>query len=587
MTEKRVQRRLAAILAADLVGYSRLAEEDEEGTLWRLKQLRQELFEPLVAEHRGRTVKLLGDGALVEFLSAVDAVRCAVEVQRGIAIRNDALPSAPRLEFRIGINLGDIVVDGDDILGDGVNVAARLEGICAPGGIYVSGTVYEHVEGKLAASFDDLGEHQVKNIIKPIRVYRVRESCNEEISQNTKIVSPSTRHMPTIAVLPFQNMSGDPEQEYFADGLTEDIITALSVWRSFPVVARHSAFTYKGRVTSVQRVARDLMADYILEGSVRKDGLRVRITAQLIDAESGNHVWAQKFDTSLEDIFAVQDEITKRIAATVMPELQRVETRRSGAKQPRNLDAWDFYLRGLSFLHESTKEGNIRAHQVFERALELDPTFGPAFTGLAYVLNRDLLFDYADHFDETVVRCLEVAQQAVELDESAAISRTELVRALLWSGRHDAAIQEARKAVDFNPSNAAAQGWLGAGLAFAGFEEEAIRRLEDALALAPRDPRNHFFMTHLALAYLNRGQLERAAEWARLAALRRSDFVEAPLTLVSILAHLGKVEEARRALNQVAVANLAWVEKRPHWRRYKQPVTKELFLSGLRKAGLT
>jgi adenylate cyclase len=282
----------------------------------------------------------------------------------------------------------------------------------------------------------------------------------------------------------------------------------------------------------------------------------------------------------------VQDEITKRIAATVMPELEKVEAKRSGAKQPRNLDAWDCYLRGLSFLHESTKQGNVRAHEMFERALELDPTYGAAFTGMAYILNRDLLLDYAESFDDTVAKCMEAAKRAVELDESAAISRTELVRALLWSGQHDAAIQEANKAIELNPSNAVAHGWLGAALAFAGREEEAIPRLEHALELAPRDPRNQFFMTHLALAYLSAGHPERALEWARLAALRRSDFIEAPLTLGSILSHLGKEEEARQTLAQIAITDLGSVERRPYWRRYRLPRTKELVLDGLRKAGL-
>jgi adenylate cyclase len=586
MAEERVQRKLAAILAADVVGYSRLTENDEEGTLARLKLVREELINPTIAAHRGHTVKLMGDGALVEFMSAVDAVRCAIDIQRRVVERNVALPAEQRIEFRIGINLGDIVIDGDDILGDGVNVAARLEGLCGPGEVYLSGTIYDHVEGKLAANFDDLGEQKVKNIIKPIRIYRARYTISDKAMQGRVGSALSMRHVPSIAVLPFQNMSGDPEQEYFADGLTEDIITALSVWRSFPVIARNSTFTYKGRAVNVQQIAQELRAGYVLEGSVRKREHRVRITAQLIDAESGNHVWAQKFDRHIEDIFEVQDEITHRIAATVVPELEKVETKRSAAKQPRNLDAWDCYHRGLSFLHESTIEGNVRAHEMFERALEQDPAYGPAFTGMAYILNRDLVLDYAESFDDTVAKCLETAKRAVELDESASISRTELVRALLWSGQHDAAIAEANKAIEQNPYNALAQFWLGAAFAFAGREEEAIPRLEHALELTPRDPRNQFFMTHLALAYLSTGQPERALEWVRLAALRRSDFIEAPLTLVSILAHLGKEEEAKAALDRIAVADLGSVERRPHWRRYRHPTTKELVLDGLRKAGL-
>jgi len=586
MAEERVQRKLAAILAADVVGYSRLTENDEEGTLARLKLVQEELINPRITEHRGRTVKLMGDGILVEFMSAVDAMRCAIDIQRHVAERNVAIPEGQRIEFRIGVNLGDIVVDGDDILGDGVNVAARLEGLCEPGEVYLSSTIYDHVEGKVAANFDDLGEQNVKNIIKPIRVYRARCTRAEKDMQGRVGAALSIRHVPSIAVLPFENMSGDPEQEYFADGLTEDIIIALSVWRSFPVIARNSTFTYKGRAVNVQQVARELRAGYVLEGSVRRRGHRVRVTAQLIDAESGNHIWAQKFDRNIEDIFDVQDEITHRIAATVLPELEKVETKRSASKPPRNLDAWDYYHRGLSFLHESTKEGNIRAHKMFERALEQDPNYGPAFTGMAYILNRDLVLDYAKSFDDTVAKCLESAERAIELDESASISRTELVRALLWSGQHDAAIAEAKKAIEQNPYNVLAQFWLGAALAFSGREDEAIPRLEGVLEFAPRDPRNQFFMTHLALAYLSTGQPERALEWARLAAHRHSDFIEAPLVFVSILAHLGSEEAANAALNQIDIADLGSVERRPHWRRYRHPTTKKLVLDGLRKAGL-
>lgn len=586
MPQARVQRRLAAILAADVVGYGRLTEIDEEGTLARVRQVREELIDPAIAEHHGRTVKLMGDGVLVEFPSAVDAVRCALGIQRGLAARNDSVSAERRIEFRIGVNLGDVVIEGEDILGDGVNIAARLEGLCGPGEVYVSGTVHDHVEGKIAARFDELGERKLKNINRPIRVFRARHPVRDAAGQGRSDAATPTRRVPSVAVLPFQNISGDPAQDYFADGLTEDIITALSVWRSFPVLARNSTFEYKGRAVNAQRVARDLGAGYVVEGSVRKSGSRVRIVAQLIDAQSGHQAWAQKFDRDLEDIFEAQDEITRRIAATVVPELERLEAKRSTAVQPRNLDAWDCYLRGLSCIHESTKEGNVRAHEMFARALEQDPTYGPALTGMAYVLNRDLVLDYAESFDDTAAKCLDIAKRAVELDEAAAISRTELVRALLWSGQHDAAIAEANIAIESNPYNALAQFWLGAALAFAGREEEAVPRLEGALELAPRDPRNQFFMTHLALAYLSTGRPERALEWARRAALRRSDFIEAPLTLASVLAHLGREEEARAALDRIAVTGLAAVERRPHWRRYRHPRTRDLVLDGLRKAGI-
>ncbi len=385
-------------------------------------------------------------------------------------------------------------------------------------------------------------------------------------------------------------MSGDPEQEYFADGLTEDIITALSLSRSFPVISRNSTFTYKGKAVRVQQVADELGARYVLEGGVRKAGRKVRITAQLIDAKSGHHVWAQKFDRDLEDIFAVQDEITERIAATVVPELEKIETKRSAAKQPRNLDAWDCYLRGLSFLYGSTKDGNVRAREMFERAFELDPTYGPAYTGMAYVLNRDLLIDNATSFDDTAARCLDAAERAVALDEASSIARTALVRALLWFDQYDTAIEEANRALELNPFDTQAHIWIGTALIFAGQPEEGISQLETALELALSDPRTYIFITVLALAYLTTGQLDRALERARVAARvaaqSQSDFIEAPLALASVLAHLGKEKEARATLDRIDVANLGSVERRAFWRRYKYPETKELVLEGLRKAGL-
>jgi len=584
MGEERLQRRLAAILAADVVGYSRLIRADEEGTLATLQTLRKDIIDPKIAEYHGRVVKLMGDGMLAEFGSAIDAVRNAIAVQQAVAQHVAHLPEDRRVLFRVGINLGDVVIDGDDIHGDGVNVAARLESIADPGGVCISGAVYDQVRDRTDLPFEDLGEQDVKNLDRPVRVWRW--TANTSSTAGAPTLSDKTLLLagkPSIAVLPFENMSGDPEQEYFADGLTEDIIMALSLWRSFPVIARHSMFTYKGRTLNVQQVARELKSAYVLEGSVRKDKRRVRITAQLIDAQSGNQLWAQKFDRDLEDIFAVQDEITKRVAATVVPELEKVETKRSGIKQPCNLDAWDCYLRGVAFVHLSTSEGNVRAHDMFERALELDPAYGPAFTGLAYVLNRDLLLDQTNTYDDTAAKCLKAAKRAVELDEAAAISRTELVRALLWNRQHDAAIQEATKAVELNPANSVAHGWLGVALAHSGRDEEAIPWLLDGLDLAPRDPRSYLYMIYLALAYLSNGHPEKALEWARRAALRQSDVIEVPLILASILFHLGKGDEARQALDQISDIDLGSVERRPFWKRFKHPNTKNLVIAGLQK----
>jgi adenylate cyclase len=583
--EDRLPRKLAAILYADVAGYSRLMGEDEEGTHRRLSEY-LDLFSGEIDRQQGKIVHYAGDAILADFPTATDALTCAVSIQKDLATRNQGLPKERRMEFRIGINLGEVIVDRDDIYGDGVNIAARLESLAHPSGICVSESARTAIGKKLPLDYEYLGEQQVKNIAEPVRAYHVTTGHKSDQAVPRSNELPKVSNRLAIAVLPFANMSGDSDQEYFADGLTEDIIASLSVWRSFPVISRNSTFTYKNRTVKVQQVAEELGARYVLEGSVRKGGSRVRVTAQLTDTETGHSLWAQKFDRDLEDIFAVQDEITHRITATVVPEFEQIETKRSARKHPNNLDAWDYYLRGLSFVHKSTKDGNVRAHEMFRKALELEPDYGPALSGVAYVLNRDLLLDNVESFEKAATDCLEAAKRAVDLDESAAISRTELVRALLWCRQHDAAIREAMLAIELNPSNALAQGWFGAALVFAGREEEGIPRLKNALELAPRDPRNRFFMTHLALAYLNTDQLELALDWARLAAQRKTDFIEAPVALASILAHSGKEEEARTILTQFGIRNISSIETRPFWCRYLYPTTTKLVFDGLRKAGI-
>ena len=390
MAEQRVQRRLAAILAADVVGYSRLMREDETGTLAQLKVMRKEMFDPRIAEHDGRIVKTTGDGVLVEFASAVDATECAIKIQRALARRNEDVPEGHRIELRIGINLGDIIVDGDDIYGDGVNVAARLEALCDTGEVYVSAAVHDQVDGKITVTFADLGEHTVKNIDKPIRVFRVGEEHGETAAPGGATTDLQISGKPSVAVLPFDNMSGDPEQEFFADGLTEDIISALSTAYAFPVIARNSTFAYKGTSPDVRNVGRELGVRYVMEGSVRKSGNRLRITAQLVDAGTGEHVWAETFDRQVEDIFDVQDEITALIVATIEPTLEDAEAKRVSTQQTANVDAWGFYQRAMSFLHLYTPEGNRHAREMAERSIELDPTYGLAYVPIAYGHYRDL-----------------------------------------------------------------------------------------------------------------------------------------------------------------------------------------------------
>src|SRR6202521_348622 len=370
-------RRLAAILAADVAGDSRLIGADEEGTLIRLRSIRAELIDPKITEHRGRIVKTTGDGLLVEFSSVVDALRCATQIQRGMAEGNSAVPADGQIEFRIGIHQGDVVVEDGDIFGDGVNVAARLEGLAEPGGICVSARVQEDTAGKLALVFEDMGEQELKNIARPLRVYRIQTGAPASESRQAPLSLPDK---PSIAVLPFANMSGDPEQEYFADGMVEEIITALSRIRWLFVIARNSTFTYKGRAVDVKEVGRELGVRYVLEGSVRKAGTRVRITGQLIDAITGTHLWADRFDGSLEDVFELQDKVAISVAGVIEPALQAAEMRRSAARPTSDLTAYDLYLRALATVSSITKERFFAALGLLEQATAIDPNYGPALS---------------------------------------------------------------------------------------------------------------------------------------------------------------------------------------------------------------
>jgi TolB-like protein len=384
LTSERVTRRLTAILAADVAGYSRLMGTDEEGILAQLKAHRRELVDLKITEHRGRIVKTTGDGMLVEFASVVDALRCAVEVQRGMIERNAEVPPDKRIEFRVGINVGDIIIDGDDIYGDGVNVAARLEGLAEAGGICVSARVQEDARGKLELAFEDMGEQQLKNIDRPVRAYRAKLS-DQGTSPRPSLPLPDK---PSIAVLPFQNMSGDPEQEYFADGIVEEIITALSRFRQIFVIARNSSFTYKGRAVDVKQVGRELGVRYVLEGSVRKAAKRVRITGQLVDASTSAHLWADRFDGGLEDIFDLQDRVTVSVVSAIAPKLEQAEIERTKHKPTERLDAYDCLLRGMASLYRVTRDSNSEALRLYYRAIELDPDFALAHGWAAFCYTR-------------------------------------------------------------------------------------------------------------------------------------------------------------------------------------------------------
>jgi len=444
-----MERRLTAILAADVVGYSRLMEADETATLMSLKAHRDELLEPEIAGHNGRIVKLMGDGVLAEFASVVDAVNCAVELQRGTAARNDGVPQDRRIVFRIGINLGDVIVEGNDIYGDGVNVAARLEGLAEPGGICLSATVHDHIAGKVSLNFEDGGEHKVKNLTRPVHVWRWRDQSGEP--PRPALALPSK---PSIAVLPFDNLSGDPEQAYFADGIAEDIITALSRIRWFFVIARNSSFAYKGKSVDVRQVAQELGVRYLLEGSVRKAGTRVRLSAQLIDGATGNHIWAERFDREMVDIFDLQDELTQTIAGAIEPALSQAERQRAKAKRPESLDAWDVYQQGMSHLHRRTELDLAEAADLFGRASEADPGLVSAYASASECRFFQIVGGFAEGLETARQTGLAMARTAVDLDQQDAGARYALGRIYIARREHDLAIPELTRAIEFNPSYA-------------------------------------------------------------------------------------------------------------------------------------
>jgi adenylate cyclase len=491
VAQDRVERRLAAILAADVVGYGRLIRADEEGVLAALNALRKDLIEPKIAAHHGRVVKLMGDGMLAEFASVVDAVRMASEFQRSMAERNADRPEDQRIAFRVGINLGDVVIEGDDIHGDGVNVAARLEGLADPGGICISGNVYEEVRDRVDLPFEDLGEREVKNINRPVRVWRWVADASVRAAaagQGAAVVPLPLPDKPSIAVLSFDNLSGDPEQEYFADGIAEDLITALSRIRWLFVTARNSTFTYKGRSSDVRQVGKELGVRYVLEGSVRKGGNRVRVTAQLIDATTGNHVWAERYDRELADLFDLQDEITEVIVTSVGPELDAMERDRARRKPPESLDAWESYQRGLWNLFQFTEDDNREAQRHFHRAIKLDPSFATAHAGLAFAHGLAVNSGFSKDRTESLNQLRLGAQRAVAEDEKDAFGHALLARSYTYSAEYQAAIDAVQTAIDLNPNFAYAHHVLALAMISVNKPDEAIKAADAAARLSPHDP---------------------------------------------------------------------------------------------------
>jgi adenylate cyclase len=575
----RDRRRLAAILAADVVGYSRLMQADETGTLSRLKDMREKVLDPAIAEYGGRIVKTTGDGLLAEFPSAVDAVQCAADLQTTMQALSAADALDRRLQLRIGINLGDIIIDDQDIYGDGVNIAARLEGLAAPGGICVSGTVRDHTGGKVEIELVDGGECELKNIGKPVHVWHWSPSHGDAPVPDRRLV----RSRPTIAVLPFDNISGDPQQDYFADGLTEDLITALTHWRSFPVVARNSTFTYKGKATDVPQAARELGANYVVEGSVRKAGQRVRVTAQLIDGATGHHVWAERYDRDLEDIFLLQDELTHRIAAVLAPEVSRAELKRSAAKRPNDLDAWDHCLRGEALLARYSIEGAHEARAHFDNAIALDPAYSDAFTGLAHSYTQQVRLAATGDRAVLLQHAIDAAKRAIELDPESSRAHFALSTAYLLHDEQDLALAEAHLAVDLNPNDPEILHALGNKSDLAG-DPAGIGRMELAQKLNLRDPSAHVHLAFLARAYVNARNPEAAIAKARAAIHRSPEYPPAHYILAIALAHAGRADDAAAALQRCEDLSPGFVASRADWRPYTDQESNKHLDAGLKKA---
>jgi adenylate cyclase len=585
-TNDRVVRRLAAILALDMVGFARHMGADEAGTLTRQRFHRQECIDPILSERGGRIVKTTGDGLLVEFASVLDALDSAVRIQRTIAEAEANIPKEHSIQYRAGINLGDIVVEDGDIFGDGVNIAARLEALAEPGGIFVSASVFEQVLGKLDLVFDDLGELRLKNIQRPLRVYRVRlEIASERSEKSPRGLALAAR--PSIAVLPFQDMSAARDQEYFADGIAEDIITGLSRSHAFFVIARNSSFTYKGRPVDVKQVAGELGVRYVLEGSVRKGGNRMRITAQLIDATTGNHVWAERYDRQVDDIFAVQDEITANIVGVVAPEVIGAEMRRARRKDPASMNAWDYVMRANWHVWRLTEEDSTEAKKFARQAIELDPAMGRPRVVYAMCNVWDVLFARSESPSQSLTEAHEMARRAVELDHRDAEAHTVLGVVALFMRRFGDSLRRLETALEIDANLALAHMWGGGYYALSCQPDEARTHLKEALRLSPRDPANYWTFAFLGLADFADGRYEDAAEWARKAIHLYHRFPTAHRLLAASCTLLGQSDAARSAvralLSSAPGTTITTTRAAVPW---KDPVVMERYLEALRNAGL-
>ncbi|OKO70440.1 hypothetical protein AC629_40390 [Bradyrhizobium sp. NAS80.1] len=591
MTDNRVERRLAAILAADVAGYSRLMGADEEGVLAHLKTARKSLVDPTIAAHRGRIVKTSGDGMLVEFASAVDAARCAIEVQRGMVEQNSTVPRARRIEFRVGIHVGDIIVDDNDIFGDGVNIAARLEGIAEPGGICLSDDAQRQIRGKVDIAFEDMGPQNLKNIVEPMRTWRLQMnvdvSATASAEWSTDTTQSSLPDKPSIAVLPFQNMSGDTEQEYFADGLSEDIITELSRISSMSVIARNSAFVYKSRPVDVKQAGRELGVRYILEGSVRRSNQRVRVTAQLVETTTGGHLWAEKYDRSLANIFEIQDEITRSVVASTQTQVVLREGALAERSERPDFRTWDLAKQGLKNIYALTQESIAEARKVATELTRIDASFAKGHQLLAAATYHLALMGFCDDRGAMLGDALQSARNAIRLDDRDEYSHWILGGVLGQGlGQHDKAVAAYRRALELNPNFSLAFGSLGTVLALAGEPDESVRNSEICISANPRDPSIFFRFSGLALAYFVAEDYPRSREWAARSVARKREWWQGHALLASSCVLLGKGDEAGAAVHDwLAAFPSARISNLPPI-PFKKATDLKRFHDALRSAGL-
>jgi TolB-like protein/class 3 adenylate cyclase len=575
----RVERRLAAVLAADVAGYSRLMGTDEVGTLAALKAIRREIVDPAITSHKGRIVKTTGDGMLVEFASAVDAVTCAMLVQDEMAESTKRLGT--KIAFRIGINVGDIIIDGDDIFGDGVNVAARVENECEPGGVYLSGSVFEQVRGKTDFAFDDIGERALKNIDRPVRLYAVRSAASSPVN----VKQPEESDKPSIAVLPFQNMSGDSEQEYFADGMVEDITTALSRIKWLVVIARNSSFAYKGKAIDIKQVGRDLGVRYVLEGSVRKAGSRVRITGQLIEVSTNAHLWADRFDGNLEDVFDLQDKVTSSVVGAISPKLEHAEIALARNKPTSNMGAYDYYLRGMSLFYEFTIEAHPHSLPMFRKAIELDSDFVLAYAAIAawYIAGKAFAFikpskEEVAEVDRLARRLLRIANDDARVMAHAGQALTFVVGNINEGG------PALDRAIELDPNLAIARMWGGGAKLYSGEFEKAIEHYDYAMRLSPLDPRLFLAYSGLATAHFLMGHYEKGFAFATSGIRRWPNFVPLYRSAMACCAMSGRTEEAREFCQKALRLNPSLCISAPSM--FQRPEDLEKLNEALRAAGL-